>query len=571
MRPIPQSRHVLAAAILLSVAAGSTYFAWTDWRTSDEQVRALTVLQKGRQAGLYPHDYVFGGSGLWRFENPAFGAILTALARLGGDELTPFRILTAVMVVVFLGGMYALLYSQTRSWSVSVFVAILSMTVLHCLGGGVWGAGSLAATTPSGLVMAFTPLLALLYLNREGKTGLFLVFAWLGLLANLHVPSAGNMVILLLVIYLAQRRARPKAWLAAGLCGLTALAAAMPTMWYRWHLPKGLPLGDASQVSLVASQPASGPAALAAGATEDFSTAVSRAAKLAEWDGLYPRLLEGVWTWLLLIGVLLVVSAVILARGERFQTRHFSTWVWWILAALAVTFVFQGASQIWGLVKDAPATVGYARASALIFLPLYALLANALTTLFRILRGHRALARWGCALFMAAWMAPSDNFRAPRYALTDTLTMFVQKEERKPRYVQKHHERFQEWREMRSIANWARQATAADAIFVCESAELRFRSQRSVLAAREDMDCVYRFAPEGLATWVRALERQRKALDAGAPEALVTLASEPPPAPNPSEPSAWYVVLRPTDPASRELPNVPTQGWGRYYVVCKIR
>ena len=38
----------------------------------------------------------------------------------------------------------------------------------------------------------------------------------------------------------------------------------------------------------------------------------------------------------------------------------------------------------------------------------------------------------------------------------DTATMFM-KEPDKPRYVQKHHEQFNEWREMRNIALWARE------------------------------------------------------------------------------------------------------------------
>jgi hypothetical protein len=548
MRPIPESRHKIAAAILLLAAAASTYFAWADWRLGDEQFRALTALQKAQDPQLYGHDFVFGPAGVWRFESPAFHEALAALARLGGDELMPFRILTGLAVLVYLGGMYALLYSQTSSWSVSVFVSILSMTVIHTLGGGAWGVGSLASTTPAGIVTAFTPLLTLAMLHLQDKRKLPLVFAAIGLLASVHVPSAGNLTILLLLVYLAQRRFRPRACLMALACGAVAMACATPILVYRWFLADQLRPGG-STIS---------------------ATAVRHASKLAEWDALYPRLLEGVWSWLLLLVILLVISAVILARGERFGVRNFATWVWWILGAIVVTFGFQGAAQLWGLAWGKPAVVGYARASALVLLPLYVLLAQALTTLFRVAHGHRALARWGCAVFLAAWMAPADNFRAPRTALADLVTVFM-KEEDKPRYVRGHHEQFTEWREMRNIALWARRESPPDAVFVCDSAELRFYSRRSALAIQDDVDLLYRHAPWNLAAWGKALDGQHKALDAGGSGPLQSLVAELAKPEEMQGVSQWYVVLHATDQAAGELPAIPPQGWGRSYVLCRLR
>jgi hypothetical protein len=485
---------------------------------------------------------------VWRFESPAFQEALSALARLGGDEMMPFRILTGLAVLVYLGGMYALLYWQTNSWSVSVFVSILSMTVVHTLGGGAWGVGSLASTTPAGIVTAFTPLLTLAMLHLQDKRKLPLVFAAIGLLASVHMPSAGNLAILLLLVYLAQRRFHPRAWPMALACGATALACAAPILWYRWALA-GQVRPEGSTIS---------------------ESAVRHASKLAEWDALYPRMMEGVWTWLLLVVVLLVISAVILARGERFQVRNFATWAWWILGAIVVTFAFQAAAQVWGLAWGKPAVVGYARASALILLPLYVLLAHALTTLFRVAHNHRALARWGCAVFLAAWMAPADNFRTPRYALADLVTVFM-REQDKPRYVQKHHEHFNEWREMRNIALWARTNTPPDAVFLSDSAELRFYSRRSALAIRDDVDQIYRHAPWNLAAWGKALDGLRKALDAGGSGPLQLLVNDLAAQEETRGVTQWYVVLRATDQAARELPAVAPQGWGASHVLCRLR
>ena len=549
MRPIPESRHWIAAALLALAAAACTFFAWTDWRAGEEQVRALTALQKRQNPDLYRQDAVFGDSGVWQFASPAFQAALGGLAALGGDVLTPFRILTGLAVLLYLGGMYALLYAQTKSWSVSVFVAIVSMAVVHGLGGSVWGVGSLAATTPAGLVTACAPLLALAFLRQqERQWNLVLVFGVVGLLANVHASSAANLAIVLLIVYLAQRRFRPRSILSAGGCGVAAILGALPILWYRWEVARRLSPG-----SLAAS-----------------SADLRHAVRLAEWDALYPHLLDGVWTWLLFAGVLLVISAVILSRDDRFQIRNFATWVWCIVGAVAVTFLFQGAAQLWGAVWRVPAPVGFGRASNLVFLPLFVLLGHAVTTLFRILRGHRALARWGFAALAAGWMAPSDTLLVPRYALTDTVTMFT-KEPDKPRYVQKRHEKFRQWQELCAISGWMARHSPPGAVLASDSAELRLRSGRGVLACRQDVDWLYRCLPGELPAWGRALEAERKALSEGTLASIERLAADlsaredfPPAAPP-------YVVLLPSDPAARDLPQVPPQGWGRHYVLCRLR
>ena len=548
MRPFPPSRHWLAAVLLTLVAAGSAYFASEDWRCDDAQIRALTALQKQADGELYGGDFVFGPSGAWRFQSPAFQSLLRWLAPLGAGELAPFRALTGWVVLLYLGGMYALLYRQTRSWPVSTFVAVLSMTVIHSLGGAYWGVGSLASITPYGIVTACAPLVVLAFLHQEGKHGLLLVFAWVGLLANLDVPAAGNLAIVLLLVHLAQGRFRLRVWPRTLACGLAALVGAAPILWYRWELARRVRPAGAGVVA----------------------SAVRHAADLADWEALYPRLLEGVWTWLLVIAMLLVISAVILAREERFGVRNFAAWVWWILGALTVTFVFQGAAQLCGWAWGRPATVGYAGASALVLLPLYILLAHALTTLFRIYRSHRVLARWGCAFFAAAWMAPSDNCRVLRYAISDTTTVFMTEVD-KPRYVQKHHERYIQWRERCDIAAWARRNTPLSAVLVCDSAELRLRSRRGALACRDDVESLYRFEPWGLADWAEALERQEKALRAPGREPLDALGRDFSLRPPTRGAEEWYVVLRSSDPAARELPPVPPAGWGRYYVLCRLR
>jgi len=265
-----------------------------------------------------------------------------------------------------------------------------------------------------------------------------------------------------------------------------------------------------------------------------------------------------------------VISAIILSRDERFQVRNFAAWVWWIIGAAAVAFVFQGAAQLWGLASGATAPVGFARASGLIFLPLYVLLAHAVTTLFRVARGHRALARWGCAFFAAAWMAPSDTLRVPRLALMDTVTMFIRVEEKKPHAVQAHHKEYNQWRELSAIARWMDANSPPGALLVFDSAELRLRSRRGVLACRTDVDWLYRCLPGAMPAWGLTLERQQKALRDGTRASLETLAADPAAREGFLAATPWYVVLLPSDAAAHDLPEVPPQGWGRYYVLCRL-
>ena len=96
--------------------------------------------------------------------------------------------------------MYALLYRQTRSWSLSAFVAVLSSAVTYTLGRSYWGIGSLASITPPTLVLAVVPLIVLSYLRYERQWRVLLVFAFIGVCGNLHLVTAANLTIVLLIV-----------------------------------------------------------------------------------------------------------------------------------------------------------------------------------------------------------------------------------------------------------------------------------------------------------------------------------------------------------------------------------
>ena len=118
--------------------------------------------------------------------------------------------------MIFLCGMYALLYRQCRSWSVAAFVAVLSTRVTAAPGGVQWGVGPASTVTSAGVVLALVPALVLLFLRTRPTRRVLLAFLAVGALANFHPPTAANLTLVLLVVYVAGRRWRPGAWPMAG-------------------------------------------------------------------------------------------------------------------------------------------------------------------------------------------------------------------------------------------------------------------------------------------------------------------------------------------------------------------
>ena len=171
MKRLGKPQHVTAAIILMLVAGVYGWLATYDNRLDSDQVRLATVAIKEHDPSLYPNDPVFGDAGMWRGHSPLFlGALETVLAGTGYDDLTlPFRVMAPILTLVFMLGMYALLYRQCRSWSISVFVAVLGTTMTSTPGRSHWGLGPVASATPSGLCLALFPLIVMGFLNRSPR------------------------------------------------------------------------------------------------------------------------------------------------------------------------------------------------------------------------------------------------------------------------------------------------------------------------------------------------------------------------------------------------------------------
>jgi hypothetical protein len=541
MRPVPRSRHLVAVIIFAAAASGSGLMALYDENLSDTQIEMATGAIKRHQPELFRQDFVYGDSRLWRVHSPAlYGWMDLVLVPTDyRDPTLPFRIMTGVVVMVYLCSMYPLLYRQCRSWSVSAFVSVLSTTVIFALGGSYWGVGSLGSITPRALYIAVIPLVMLAYLRYVDTPRLPLVFAFIGLMGNFHLMTAMNLTVVLLIVHLGTGRFAARRWPMTVACGLSAAVGAAPYVLYYFALRAGADQCGAAASSEVVTQ-----------ALEQLAL-------------LYPAMLKDMLYWLLMVLALAIPAGAVLLRVERFRTRDLGLWAWFIVAGLVTSLVLHGLSQVVGLVRGAaPPVIDLVQASGLVMLPLYVLLAQGLTNLFRIVRAYRHVLRWACAAFMVAWMLPSNNLRVLRHWAYDAATMFM-KEEDKWLRIQELHVQQRERAELAAIADWARANTATDAVFVTDRGEFRMRARRAIVGAEKDARFVYYLAPWRMAEWWQRYRRQGPVLEQGDAPNLRRLAQEV--SAGPGGAARWYVILhagRAPEAAAGLTPELSDR-WGK--------
>ncbi len=551
MRPVPQSRHVAALLILVAVACATGYLASYDYRLSDVQEDAAATALKRHNPALYPFDPIFGPSRLWQYRPPALQSVLEMILVPSGyaDPVFPFRLLAPVMAIVYLVGMYVLLFRQTGSWSVSVFVAALSMVVIPGPGAGFWGAGALSAVTSGGLVIMATPLIVIAYLRHRGTWRMLVVFLLVGLLANVHLAMAGNLGLVLLLTYLAKRRfALPALLRGAQAVGAGLLGAAPYLLYCTWLHRDLTPPG-----------------------AEILPHSVFEAIAFAGWDVLYPAILRGLIGLPMLMFLIVIPTAVVMARVERFSVRDFPFWAWFLGMAMTVAFVFQGLSQLVGMLRpQGPPVLSFILAYPLILLPLYVLFAQVLTNLFRLVHRQRALLRWACAILAVAWVVPSKNFRVARYALLDTIVQVTGNRARLPR-VQRNRERTAQHAEFIRMGLHLRQATPPTTVFLCPRNAFRMHARRSLVAAENDLPWLYRFAPWRLSEWTRRMRLQSALLHASVlphPDDVRAFLAQLPPEPYALVPE-WCLVI-PSPPIRQRSEHFVPVFSGQFYQVYRF-
>jgi len=558
MRPTPQARHVLSIAILAAVAGLYGYLAMLDDDLSDTQIDIASAALKRHDDALFAPDPVLGDSQLWRVHTPCFYGLLE-LVLFPTDYEDPslaFRVMTPVLAMIFMCGMYGLLYRQCRSWSVAVFVAVLSTAFTTTLGRAWWGAGVLAAVTPTGICIALTPLVVLAFIHYAGAAGesgghqwrLLLVFACVGLMGNIHLVAAMNLALVLLIAYLGKMRFRPSALPVAVGCGAAAVIGAFPYITYFLTLRARLVPADA-QVS---------------------QKAIDEALRLGHLAGLYPELARSLLSWLVFVGSMCIVASLALVKVERFKVRDLSAWIWLIVGGFFISIGLHSLTFITGSLRQAgPPAVAFLQASAYVMLPLYVLVAQALTNLFRLVSTHRLLLRWACVAAMAAWLIPSDNLRILRHMGYDAATMFMAE---KPLRVQQLNTRKAAHAEFDNIAQWAR-GTDKKSLFATNRNEFRMQGRRSMVVYEDDVRYYYYLAPWGLGGFLDRLKRQAALFQRPTDiSELVQLRRDLSARGGFAEATEWYAILpaklAPLDGGSFEINEAGK--WGKHYRLFRI-
>jgi len=505
MKPTPTARHLLAFVLFAITALGCGYQAFYDDQITAEQVRIATSAVKDGDPGLFAHDPVYGPSGKWHMNSPVVtGALKLALIPAGYDDpALPFRMMTGVVAMLYLGGMYALLYRQTRSWSVSVYVAIMSAAVMETLPGLTWGFGSLEATDPASLCLAAMPLLLIAYLHYERRWLLVGVFACVGMLANVHLATAVNMATVLVVVYVVGGRFR---WRAIGMAVLCVLATALTALPHAGYL-----------LALRAS--------MSTGASSAYRAARD-ALNLSNMQIFYSEMPKSLLEWRLMaaLAALGIIGALVLMRVERYRVRDRQVWVWLLAASLLTGFGLHGCSQLAGKwTHTAPPVLGFVQALRLAMLPLFVLLAQGLTNVLRLVR-YRHVVQWLCVIAVLVWLVPSPNLRVGRRAALAVATGFMAAEET-PANLRRQRDRADQRDELASIARWARENTSTHAVFLTDDAAFRMMSRRSIFAAGDDLPYFYALAPQKLAQWLADMRLQAAIFNPpagrGSPQAVV--------------------------------------------------
>ena len=558
MRPVPRFKHAPAFLICLAVAILYGGLAAVDTHLDDTQITLGTAALSASSGTLFPADPLFGARTQAPIPGPAFvGALRLALPLAGGDPVWPMRLLVGPLTLLYLLGMYGLLLRQCRSWTIAVFVAVLSSVVIETMGGATWGIGTLSSAGPAGVPLAATPLIVLGMLGtlERGRSAwhVLTIFLLVGLLGHFDLSWTLNMALILAATYLIRRRFTPSAW-AAALGGLLlAVAAALP------------PLMQCLSARLASS------------ATWENARTVYRMLREGDHAMLYPQAFRALPDWLAWAAPLAIVTTVTLWQVDRFRVPQGAFWAAFAGATVAVAVAFQWISHAIGHVSHTvPPLVGFVQAASLLMLPMYALFAQAVTSLFRLTVGHHTLMRTACALAAAAWLIPSDNLAPARHAAYLTTSVLLS-EENQPRRLRRLEEQAGHYAEIQAVAAWARSHTSADAVFLSDQSLFRLLSRRTIVAGDRDRAFLTCGSPTRQADWFTRLRQQAELLRPAAgktdPAAIGQFVGEMSSRPPFSSGSAWYVVLPASaaPEATAILTEETSPDWGLFVRLYRVK
>lgn len=169
-----------------------------------------------------------------------FNAFLKSVYLATGDITDAYKLLVLPLNFIFLVGSYLLFLSLCRQRGLAILFALLaSLPIAIPLAGEVFGIGPYTIFSRRHLFTAFVPLaLYGFYRYRDDFRALLLVFASLGIIANLHASGILLIEIVLLAYLLFHARLRPF-FLQGGALLTVAFATAFIALGSPWRVLAG--------------------------------------------------------------------------------------------------------------------------------------------------------------------------------------------------------------------------------------------------------------------------------------------------------------------------------------------
>ncbi len=532
MRPVPKARHLAAVAIILVIGAFTHLHAVCQSELTDQQVRDLVNMLRSTNGQLYQHDAVFGDSGLWRFRTPVWQWYLHEAYVVGGQKsvLNGLTALAGPLMLIYLLGMYVLLYGQCRSWSIACYVSVLSIAVIPLAGEG-WGLGPLSSISASTVFLAAVPWLAVAFVATVDSPAVLWVFLGIGVLANIHAVTGMNLALVAAGALLAHRRFNLRTCFTVLGASFCTLAGASPFLAY--HFTQKLHFAGDTAATWSAAAMALGPNGL---------------------NMLLPSVL-GCLLILPTLGYMLALSVpaagAILLPG-RLAVKNSRLWLGMFIAAAAVGLGLHALSQLLGVLMDrTPPVSEFIHALRFLMLPFYVLLADAIVQIARLGISRRPL-RVALAAGLALWLVPSDNLALVRQWAEHSAASIISVGDHSESVRHRLTEPMRGG-EVQAIGRYLQKRTPLNTVVVCDDSQLRLWSRRALVVCDSDVKYLYYLAPRRLDDWAKLLAQQQQVLSPKAGDAIDVAALDA----FAHRHEASYVVL----PASQPVPAIAAKHW----------
>jgi len=193
-----------------------------------DQATILTARLKQRDPSLFARDFVAADPRFMSEYPPLFGRLMEATRGLAGDWVLAFRLWLIPMGLAYLVAMYVFLRPIVRSGGAAILTAILSLPAVPTLGATYWGLGPVGFVQTRSLALPLAPLCVWLTLRWERSWKLPVVFALLGVMANVHPVSTILLAGALGPTLLARRGLSRRALARLAACAAAFVLGALP-------------------------------------------------------------------------------------------------------------------------------------------------------------------------------------------------------------------------------------------------------------------------------------------------------------------------------------------------------